>query len=174
MMNQAQRRRTPYPWTWEPPVLVLLAVGTAVTVAAQTARAAANLLAGNGWLWGDTGVLLINLPALVRGDAAAGLEQVAHPAGPLLLRVCLVVAELVAAAVLVAAGRAWWSRRGGAVKGVATREQLADHMGARRLAESAALLRPDLVPPGSRVVVRPSGRRWWWPLRRQQDRTGSR
>ena len=89
---QQSRRSTPYPSTWEIPVAAGMAVVLVLVLAAHAARALANLLAGAGWTFTPQAELFTTLPALLAGDARAGL-----PAGPgatpTLLHTCLVLVE---------------------------------------------------------------------------------
>ena len=50
---QRERRRDPYPWTWEIPVAVILATLFVIVIGIQLGRSVANLLAGAGWTWPD-------------------------------------------------------------------------------------------------------------------------
>ena len=48
---QRERRRDPYPWTWEIPAAVILATLFVIVIGIQLGRSVANLLAGAGWTW---------------------------------------------------------------------------------------------------------------------------
>lgn len=54
---QRERRRDPYPWTWEIPMGLVVAGLLLVVLGIQLARGFANMLAGAGWTWpaSDTG-----------------------------------------------------------------------------------------------------------------------
>ena len=128
---QRERRRDPYPWTWEPALVVgvVLLVGLACGV--QVGRSLANLLAGAGWTWPDApssamtgpdsgsggtgsgdellpapslfgGAFWRSVPQVLAGDSTAGLAQPpGGAAGPGLLWVCVVAVELLVIATLV-------------------------------------------------------------------------
>ncbi len=50
---QRTRRTTPYPFTWEIPVGIVLGVLLALVLGLQAGRSLANLVAGNGWVFVD-------------------------------------------------------------------------------------------------------------------------
>ena len=153
---QQSRRSTPYPSTWEIPVAAGMAVILVLVLAAHAARALANLLAGAGWTFTPQAELITALPALLAGNARAGL-----PAGPGatpgLLHTCLVLVEASAVALIgwaVLAGmRRWGPTR---VRGMATRAEANTLLGPGRLRRVAPVVRPDLHPtrrPGLRRVA---------------------
>lgn len=151
---QTERRRNPYPWTWEPLVLGLMAALFVVLLMVHTSRAAANWLAGGGWTWPASRELAPSTLAVLGGDATAGLSPTpAEHAGETLLTVLVVAGQLawVIAAVWVVA--AWWYRAGpGRIAGLATARQAREVLGRRRLRAEAAVIRPDLY--GKKKVQR--------------------
>ena len=46
-MSQRSRRQDPYPWTWEMPLAVILAVLVLISFGVHLGRAIANVLAGS-------------------------------------------------------------------------------------------------------------------------------
>ena len=50
-MIQRERRRDPYPWTWEPALVVGVVVVVGLACGAQVGRSLTNLLVGAGWTW---------------------------------------------------------------------------------------------------------------------------
>jgi len=151
---QQSRRTTPYPSTWEIPLGAALAIGGVLVLAAHAARALANLLAGAGWTITGQSQLFTTLPALLAGNARAGLPP-GPAAAPGLLYTCLVVVELLAVLIMgwaVLAGmRRWGPAR---VRGMATRAQAAALLGPGRLRRVAPIVRPDQYP-----TVRAAARR---------------
>jgi hypothetical protein len=75
-MSQQSRRRDPYPWTWEVPVGVILMILLVLVCGAHFGRAVANVLAGAGWAFPTRVELFRSLPAMLAGDATAGLDGV--------------------------------------------------------------------------------------------------
>ena len=73
-MSQQSRRRDPYPWTWELPLVVVLVILMLLVCGVQLGRGIANVLAGAGWAFPTRVELFRSLPAVLRGDAAAGLD----------------------------------------------------------------------------------------------------
>jgi hypothetical protein len=72
-MSQRSRRHDPYPWTWEIPLATVLAILVLIIFGAHLGRAIANLVAGSDWRFPNRVDLFGSLPAVLRGDAAAGL-----------------------------------------------------------------------------------------------------
>lgn len=146
---QRTRRQDPYPSTWEIPALVALTVTVVLAYGLHAGRGAATLLVGAGWTWPSSqGELWRSLPALLGGDASAGLkpglEAGASPSALLLaLSITVVETSLV---LLMAAGSLWWTRRygPGRLRGSATRAEAQRVLGRARLRAVAAVVRPDL------------------------------
>ena len=158
---QRERRRDPYPLTWEIPLGIGIGVLLIATVGIQVGRALANLVAGSGWTWPATtasasgpfpsplgSAFWSSLPRVLAGHADAGLSPV-PPAGDLasrgLLWTCLVVTEL-----LILAGCGWVGARGyqrwgpGRMLGMATAPEAETLLGLTRLRKVAKHVRPDL------------------------------
>ena len=97
---QRSRRTTPYPFTWEIPVGVVLGVLLALVAGAQAGRSLANLVAGNGWVFVDRMALFTTLGPLLGGQAGAALPAVTHPASAELYWTCVVLVELLVVVVI--------------------------------------------------------------------------
>lgn len=151
---QRARRRDPYPFSWEVPASVLGVFVLVVVLAAQTGRALANLTAGAGWTWPGDEDVVTSFPAVLAGDAAAGLAP--GPGGyasPALLWTWLTLTQLLALAAMIWVARAGLARWGpGRVRGVATRAETETLLGVKRLRKVAPVVRPDLH----------SRARGWW------------
>jgi len=155
---QRQRRRDPYPWTWEPPVLTTVAVLMTLIVGIQLSRALGNLLAGGGWTWPDTHTSFgfssplassfwTSLPDVLAGHADAGLASPTpdNVAGPALVWICLVVVEAALITVLAWAIVAVVKRWGpGRMRGMATTSEAESLLGVSRLRKVAHVVRPDI------------------------------
>lgn len=155
---QRQRRRDPYPWTWEPPVLAITVVLLALTVGIQLGRMLANLLAGGGWTWPDTHTTVgfssplassfwTSLPDVLAGRAGAGLARPRPDdvAGPALVWICLAVVEVALIVALVWAIVYIVKRWGpGRMRGMATTAEAESLLGVSRLRKVAHVVRPDL------------------------------
>jgi hypothetical protein len=111
-MSQRSRRQDPYPWTWEIPLLVILAVLVLISFGVHLGRAVANVLAGCDWRFPSRVNLFISLPAVLRGDARAGLVDLHGPgASPSSLLTCVAATELILLAtsvVLIKVGLDRW------------------------------------------------------------------
>lgn len=171
---QRERRRDPYPWTWEPPAAALIGLLLLLVVGIQLGRGPANLLAGAGWTWPDTNAgggfssplgtaFWSSLPGVVTGHADAGLAAPAPTdvAGPQLLWTSVAVTEL---ALLAAAGWAIayvYLRWGpGRMRGMATPAEAEKLLGVTRLRKVAPIVRPDLYgkhAPSPAPVQRAAG-----------------
>ena len=96
-MIQRARRANPYPFTWEIPTALVLAVLLALVLGVQLGRSVANLLAGNGWAVVDRAGLFTTLPGILAGHAGAGLAGLARPAEPGPLYGSVILTELAVA-----------------------------------------------------------------------------
>ncbi|SMX87316.1 hypothetical protein BSP109_02201 [Brevibacterium sp. Mu109] len=154
---QRERRRDPYPWSWEIPVAIMVAVAGVVVFGIQLGRSAANLAAGAGWTWpaADTGVVSSpvgtafwgSLFGVLGGDAGAGLSDSASDslAGTGLLWTFLVATEVLFLVLAVWAATSIYLRWGpGRMHGMATAAEAEKLLGVTRLRKVAALVRPDL------------------------------
>ena len=142
---QRSRRTNPYPFTWEIPLALVVAVLFLVLMGVQIGRSAANLLAGNGWVFVDRAALFTSLPGIVSGHADAGLGPLSRPPGPAVLwgSICAVEGIIL---VICAAGLKWGLGRWGPgrLHGVATRAEAEALLGRTRLRKHAKVIRPDL------------------------------
>ena len=155
---QRERRRDPYPWTWEPWAAAALGIVLGIVLGIQAGRGLANLLAGAGWTWPDTyagggfssplgTTFWTSLPGVATGHADAGLPAPAPTdvAGPGLLWASIGITEL---ALLAAVGWAVahvYQRWGpGRMRGTATSAEAEKILGVTRLRKNAPIVRPDL------------------------------
>ena len=159
---QRERRRDPYPWSWEPPLAIGIGVLLLATAGIQLGRSLANLVAGAGWTWPTSATARASgpfpspmgsafwssLPGVLAGHTDAGLPQGApasHLAAPAVLWACLVASEL-----LLLAGCGWVVARGyqrwgpGRMLGMATAAEAEAVLGITRLRKVAQYVRPDL------------------------------
>lgn len=155
---QQQRRRDPYPWTWEIPVAATATLLLGCVLGIHLGRALANLLAGSGWTWPDTttssGVATpigrafwTSIPAVLAGHAEAGLpsDQATGVAGPELLWSSVAATEATLLAAMTWAGVQIYRRWGpGRMLGMASRHQAEKLLGVTRLRKVSHIIRPDL------------------------------
>ena len=137
-MSQRSRRQDPYPLTWEMPLAVSLAVVVLISFGVHLGRAVANVLAGCGWRFPSRVHLFSSLPAVLRGDAGAGLVDLHGPgASPSSVLVCVAATELILLAgtgLLLRWGLDQWGPR--RMRGVATSTEAERLLGAARLRRS--------------------------------------
>jgi hypothetical protein len=156
---QRSRRHNPYPLTWEIPLAVACTVLLALVLGVHVGRGIANLTAGAGWLWPDSSWLFRSVPAVLAGDATAGIHTSGPAALPAGLRVWLVVTEFAVVVLLaVVAGfvvRRWGPNR---LKGMASSDEAERLLGVSRLRRVRHLIRPDLHPITKTTLIR-QGRR---------------
>lgn len=140
------RSRDPYPLTWEIPLLILLLVVTSAALGVHVARGGANLVTGHGWAWPTgTDQVVLSLPAVITGDATAGLATGATGASAVALWVSLVLVQLALCGGMVIGGTYAYTRWGpGRTRGMATRAQAEQLLGLSRLRRNRAIIRPDL------------------------------
>jgi hypothetical protein len=145
-MSQRSRRQDPYPWSWEMPLAVILAVVVLISFGVHLGQAVANVLAGCGWRFPSRVDLFSSLPAVLRGDARAGLVDLHGPvASPSSLLMCIGTTELillVATVCLIKLGLDRWGP--GRTRGVATSSEAETLLGVARLRRSRKIVRPDL------------------------------
>ena len=160
-VTQQQRRRNPYPWTFEIPALVATALALAAVVGVQAGRVVANLIAGAGLHLPPRHALFATVWPVLAGDAAAGLHLTTGGvvAGPALLRVCVAVAVVL---LLTGGGLAAWVIVGrwgpSRIRGVASRREAERLLGRQRLWRHRAIIRPDLYPTTHRQQHAVAGR----------------
>ena len=145
-MSQRSRRQDPYPWTWEMPLAVILAVLVLISFGVHLGRAVANVLAGCDWRFPSRRNLFSSLPAVLRGDAGAGLVDLYGPgASPWTLLACVTATELILLATTVLLIKLGWDHWGPQrIKGVATPSEAEKLLGVTRLRRSRRIIRPDL------------------------------
>lgn len=143
---QQDRRRNPYPYTWEIPVAIFAGLLVAFALGAHGGRAVANLAAGGGLMFPPVTELFTSLPGLLGGDATAGLVPAPdRHASPQQLMAWVIAAEVLVLAVTVTIGVMAWLRWGpGRMRGMATRAEASDLLGQARLRKNRAVIRPDL------------------------------
>jgi hypothetical protein len=122
VMSQRSRRHDPYPWTWEIPLVTVLAILVLIIFGAHLGRAIANVVAGSDWRFPTRVGLFSSLPGVLRGDAAAGLIDLDGPvASPSSLLMCIAATELILLAVTLSLLKWCLDRWGpGRMRGVAT------------------------------------------------------
>lgn len=99
-MSQQSRRRDPYPWTWEIPVGVVLMIFVGAGLRCTSWTRCRQCDGRAGWAFPGRSELFRSLPAVLRGDAGAGLTGISgHHSSPVILRVCVVATELMLIAV---------------------------------------------------------------------------
>ena len=144
---QRERIEDQYPWTWEIPLAVVCGVVVLGVVAGQLGRSVANWFAGAGWLWPAPDKLVTSIPALLAGDAAAGLSGIHPVASAGILWAWLGVTGLVTTTLLTMAGVWAWHRWGPArMRGMATVAEAHELLGEDRLWNVRHVVRPDLYP----------------------------
>lgn len=162
-MLQSDRRRDPYPYTWEIPVGILTGWLLLAGLGAHLARACANWTAGAGWIWPTGKNLYSSLPAILAGNATAGLATTGTTASPGSLHAWLIGIEILLTTGYLAAG-IWALRRWGPgrMKGMATPDEAEAVLGVTRLRKVAPIIRPDLHPPTTQT---PGGHDGYHPNR---------
>lgn len=148
-MLQTDRRRNPYPLTWEIPAGVAATVVLLAALGIQVGRSMAHWVAGGGWRWPLGRALFSSLGAILGGHATAGLDPVPVPAAdPAAVFGWIVAVEAILASVAITATVLALRRWGpGRMRGMATHEQARSTLGAGRLRRVRSVLRPDLYPP---------------------------
>jgi hypothetical protein len=145
-MSQRSRRQDPYPWTWEIPLVIVIAGLVLISFGVHLGRAVANVLTGSDWRFPSRGSLFSSLPAVLRGDARAGLVDLHGPgASPSSLLTCVAATELIlltTSVVLIKWGLDRWGP--GRTKGLATQGEAEKLLGVTRLRRSRRIIRPDL------------------------------
>lgn len=154
-MLQQERRRDPYPHTWEIPAGTALMTLLLAVVGAQLGRSLANWFAGADWHWPKGRTLLTSIPAILGGNATAGLTPTPHPAAsPTAVIGWIIAVELILLATVVTgtllAVRRWGPGR---MRGMATPAETETVLGVSRLRRVRHIIRPDLYP-----ATRRSGR----------------
>lgn len=146
-MSQRERRREPYPWTWEPAAAVSTILVAVVVGGAQLGRAAANLAAGCALAFPPAALgWVTSTPAVLAGDPTAGLTATGgRAAGTATLAWSVAVTAVLLLGLTLAALIIGWRRWGpGGVQGVARPGEARAALGVHRLRRTRRLLRPDL------------------------------
>jgi hypothetical protein len=145
-MSQQSRRRDPYPWTWEIPLGIVLVILMVLVCGVHLGRGIANVWAGAGWAFPTRVELFRSLPAVLRGDAAAGLDGLNGPvSSPSAVWMCMVVTEVMLLAVGVWLSKLVLDRWGpGRLRGMASRGEAERFLGVTRLRKVRSVVRPDL------------------------------
>lgn len=163
---QRERRRDPYPWTWEPWAAAGFGALLGAVVGLQLGRTLANLVTGHGWTWpaADRGAgfhsplgaaFWSSLPGILGGNAGAGLPHPTPVAGPLTLWICLALTEALLLGALIWAGRQVHVRWGpGRMRGMATAAQAEKLLGRARVRKVAHVVRPDLYEQRGRWIFK--------------------
>ena len=144
-MQQA-RRTNPYPWTWEIPGAVIVAVILVMMAALHLARAIANAVVGGGWQFPPRTELFSSLPGLVTSDATSGLATTPDAyARANQLWFWIALTKLVVIVVIALVMRTVLRQYGpGRIQGMASPREADQLLGTARLRRNAAMIRPDL------------------------------
>jgi hypothetical protein len=115
---------------------IILAVLVLVSFGVHLGRAIANVLAGCDWRFPSRVNLFTSLPAVLRGDAGAGLVDLRGPVGsPSSLLMCIGTTELILLTTTVLLIKLGWDRWGpGRTRGVATGAEAERLLGVARFA----------------------------------------
>ena len=145
-MSHQSRRRDPYPWTWEIPLGVVLVILMVLVCGVHLGRGIANVWAGAGWAFPRRVELFRSLPAVLRGDAAAGLDGLnGSMSSPSAVWMWVVATEVMLLAVAVFILKLildlWGPAR---LRGMASRGEAERLLGVTRLRKVRRVVRPDL------------------------------
>ena len=143
-MSQQSRRHDPYPWTWEIPLGIVLVILMVLVCGVHLGRGIANVWAGAGWAFPTRVELFRSLPAVMAGDAAAGLDGLNGPlSSPSAVWMWVVATEVMLLAVFVL--KLVVDRWGpGRLRGMASRGEAERLLGVTRLRKVRSVVRPDL------------------------------
>lgn len=146
---QVERRQNPYPLTWEIPAGILATAALLFVLGVHLGRALANWSADAGWHWPAPTALFASLPAVLGGDADAGLDHALPAAASTGEVLGWVVAAEILVVIGLAAAAAYCLRRWGPgrLKGMATAAEAEAALGLSRLRRVRRVIRPDLYPP---------------------------
>lgn len=147
------RRRDPQPLSqgWEVPLLVLIVAVAGFGAAALVGQGAVAVVAGGGWVWpSGEGAAARGVAGLLSGRPGLGLTagEVARLPTAWAIYVGVAVAEAVMVALTT--GTVLFARRrwlpNDPRRGLASRAQAAEVLGASRLRRERTVMRPDLFP----------------------------
>lgn len=146
-MLQLDRRRNPYPFTWEIPVGAALLTLLLLVLGVHAGRSLALWNAGAGWHWPTGRAFLTSLPAVLQGNPLAGLHNVPGSPTTSALYGWIIAVELVILACL-ALTAIWALKRWGPqrLRGMATAAEAEATLGLSRLRKHRHIIRPDLYP----------------------------
>jgi hypothetical protein len=145
-MSQQSRRRDPYPWTWEIPLGIVLVILMVLVCGVHLGRGIANVWAGVGWAFPGRVELFRSLPAVLGGDAAAGLDGLnGSLSSPSAVWMWVVASEVMLLAVSVFVLKlvvdCWGPAR---MRGMASQGEAERLLGVTRLRKVRTVVRPDL------------------------------
>jgi hypothetical protein len=145
-MSQQSRRHNPYPWTWEIPLGIVLVILMLLVCGVHRGRGIANVCAGAGWAFPTRVELFRSLPAVLAGDAAAGLDGLnGYMSTPSAVWMWVVATEALLLALSVLLLKLVVDRRGpGRLRGMASRGEAERLLGIGRLRKVRMVVRPDL------------------------------
>jgi hypothetical protein len=145
-MSQQSRRHDPYPWTWEIPLSIALVILMVLVYGVHLGRGIANVWAAASWAFPRRVELFRSLPAVLRGDAAAGLDGLNGPlSSPSAVWTWAVATEVVLLAVGVWLSKLVLDRWGpGRPRGMASRGEAERLLGVTRLRKVRSVVRLDL------------------------------
>ncbi|GAB2863317.1 hypothetical protein [Nocardioides pacificus] len=154
---QRERRRDPYPWTWEIPAAAALTALLVIVLGIQCGRSVANLLAGAGWTWPDANAgafpspigpaFWTSLPGVLGGHSDSGLPAPTPDGLAGRGVVWISVATTAGTLLIVAIGLGVWAHQRwgpGRMRGMATAAEAEKILGITRLRKVASIVRPDL------------------------------
>jgi hypothetical protein len=145
-MSQQSRRRDPYPWTWEIPLGIALVLLMVLVCGVHLGRGIANVWAGAGWAFPRRAELFRSLPAVLAGDAAAGVDGLdGSVSSSSAVWMWVVATEVMLLAVSVLLLKRVVDRWGpGRLRGMASRGEAERLLGVTRLRKVRSVVRPDL------------------------------
>ena len=145
-MSQRSRRHNPYPWTWEIPTCVVVAILLVMVCGVHLGRAIANLVAGTDWVVPERADLFSSLPAVLQGDAGAGIHGLdSRLASSTALWTYIAATELILLIACAVFLKMVLDRWGPArMRGMASPAEAERLLGVRRLRRVRAVIRPDL------------------------------
>jgi hypothetical protein len=145
-MSQQSRRRDPFPWTWEVPLGIALVILMMLACGIHLGRGIANALTGACWAFPGRVEFFRSLPAVLGGDAGAGLDGLhGSRASASAVWMWVVVTEVVLLAVGGFVLKLVLARWGpGRLRGMASRGEAERLLGVTRLRKVRAVVRPDL------------------------------
>lgn len=128
-------------WSWEPFAAIFLISTLLVLPAVHLGRGTALFFSGDGWHWPPTNEAFSSIAGVLTGDPYAGLDLTGD-ASPILAWI-LGVACVTAGWIIVGIVASVMLRQY-RFKGMASRTQAEDLLGAGRLRKNRKVVRPDL------------------------------